>query len=411
LNAIIVTIGDELLQGLTLDTNSSWIGKNLLSYNINVTKTLSIGDTSNQIVFEIKNILQEEFDFLFITGGLGPTHDDITKSAFVRIMNDELVFDENYYLELKQKFSKNSIKMLPMHRTQALLLKKGDIIPNDFGTALGTHYSIDNKHIFIMPGVPTEMKTMVSKYIIPKYIKSDPKNMIITIKTIGITESHLSEKLNFLMKKYSTECKFSFLPSYKGVSFRITQTKDNSNLLMLKDQFINQIQPYAYGLNDDTLELIVSLKLTKLNLTISTAESCTGGLLSKLLTDIPGSSNYFLGGISPYNNKLKEIMLDIPKSSLEKHGAVSNDTALKMAKNIRLKTGSDIGISTTGIAGPGGGNKSKPIGLVYIGLSTKNQDYVKKYNLNFNRNINRIVTTYKALNMIRLLINENNFES
>lgn len=411
MNAVIVTIGNELIQGFTLDTNASWIGQTLLPYNIQIKKIITVGDTSKQIIYEINNILKENFNFLFITGGLGPTHDDITKNAFIEIMDDELIFDEKYYKELIQKFNKNSIKILEMHRSQALRLKKSTSIPNDCGTALGIHYSNKDKQIFIMPGVPREMKNMVTKYIVPNYLKLKPEKNIITIKTFGITESHLSEKVNPLMKKYNKTCKFAFLPHYTGVSFRISNINSNLKLSIIKDEFWDLMTPYAYGTDNDSLESIISEKLTNLNLTIASAESCTGGLISKYLTDTPGSSSYFLGGITPYNNNLKHSLLNISELSIKKHGAVSECIALKMAEQIRILTNADIGISTTGIAGPGGGTKSKPVGLVYIGLSTKSKNIVEKYIFRFDRKNNRILTAHKALDMIRLLINKNNFES
>ena len=407
MNAIIVTIGNELLQGFTLDTNASWIGKTLLPYNIQIKKIVTIGDALDQIVCEINNILKENFNFLFITGGLGPTHDDITKNAFIKIMDDELIFDEKYYKELIQKFNKNSMKMLEMHRSQALRLKKSISIPNDCGTALGIHYSIKDKQIFIMPGVPLEMKNMVTKYIVPTFLKLKAEQNIITIKTFGITESHLSEKVNPLMQKYKKTCKFAFLPHYTGVSFRISKINSNLNLSNIKDEFWELMTPYAYGTDEESLQSIISNKLINLNLTIASAESCTGGLISKYLTDTPGSSSCFLGGITPYNNNLKHLLLNISKLSIKKYGAVSEFIALKMAEQIRLLTSADIGISTTGIAGPGGGTKSKPVGLVYIGLSTKNKNIVKKYIFRYDRNNNRIITAYKALDMIRLLIYKN----
>jgi len=410
LNAVIVTIGNELLQGFTLDTNASWIGKTLLAYNIQIKKIVTVGDTSDQIIYEINNILKENFNFLFVTGGLGPTHDDITKNAFIKIMDDELIFDEKYYKELIQKFNQNSIKMLEMHRTQAFQLKKSISIPNDCGTALGIHYSIEDKQIFIMPGVPREMKNMVTKHIVPTFLKLKAEQNIITIKTFGITESHLSEKVKPLMQKYKKTCKFAFLPQYTGVSFRISKIDSNINLLNIKDEFWKLMIPYAYGTDEDSLQSIISNKLINLNLTIASAESCTGGLISKYLTDTPGSSSCFLGGITPYNNNLKHSLLNISKLSIQKYGAVSEFIALKMAEQIRILTNADIGISTTGIAGPGGGTKSKPVGLVYIGLSTNNKNIVKKYIFRYDRKNNRILTAHKALDMIRLSI-KNNFES
>jgi nicotinamide-nucleotide amidase len=406
-NGAILTIGDELLQGFTVDTNSSWLGTTLLPYNIKISKKVAVGDNLNDIISETQIILDDNYDFLFVTGGLGPTHDDITKEAFRQFLNDELVFDEIYYNQLKHHFEKRSIKMPESNRSQAMLLKTADAIPNENGTALGMHFLIKGTHTFVMPGVPGEMHNMVKNYILPNYFKTTPEENIITIKTAGIMESHLAEKVNGLMEKYSNSFRFAFLPHYSGVSFRINKLNKNENLLNVKDEFYSAMLPYAYGINNDTLEEVLGLKLIEQKLTIATAESCTGGLISKRLTDIAGSSEYFLGSVTAYSNQLKTSLLDVPMDIINTHGAVSEETALKMANGVRAKTGADIGMSTTGISGPGGGTKNKPVGLVYIGVVTPEKSILKKYNFNFGRNIHREMTTTATLNITRLAIEQN----
>ncbi len=407
MNGAILTIGDELLQGFTVDTNSSWLGTTLLPYNIKISKKVAVGDNLNDIISETQNILDDNYDFLFVTGGLGPTHDDITKEAFRQLLNDEFIFDEIYYNQLKHHFEKRSIKMPESNRSQAMLLKTADAIPNENGTALGMHFLIKGTHTFVMPGVPGEMHNMVKNYILPNYFKTTPEENIITIKTAGIMESHLAEKVNGLMEKYSNSFRFAFLPHYSGVSFRINKLNKNENLLNVKDEFYSAMLPYAYGINNDTLEEVLGLKLIEQKLTIATAESCTGGLISKRLTDIAGSSEYFLGSVTAYSNQLKTSLLDVPMDIINTHGAVSEETALKMANGVRAKTGADIGISTTGISGPGGGTKNKPVGLVYIGVVTPEKSILKKYNFNFGRNIHREMTTTATLNITRLAIEQN----
>ena len=407
MNGAILTIGDELLQGFTVDTNSSWLGTTLLPYNIKISKKVAVGDNLNDIISETQNILDDNYDFLFVTGGLGPTHDDITKEAFRQLLNDELIFDAIYYNQLKHHFEKRSIKMPESNRSQAMLLKTADAIPNENGTALGMHFLIKGTHTFVMPGVPGEMHNMVKNYILPNYFKTTPEENIITIKTAGIMESHLAEKVNGLMEKYSNSFRFAFLPHYSGVSFRINKLNKNENLLNVKDEFYSAMLPYAYGINNDTLEEVLGLKLIEQKLTIATAESCTGGLISKRLTDIAGSSEYFLGSITAYSNQLKTSLLDVPMDIINAHGAVSEETALKMANGVRAKTGADIGMSTTGISGPGGGTKNKPVGLVYIGVVTPEKSILKKYNFNFGRNIHREMTTTATLNITRLAIEQN----
>ena len=406
MNACVLTIGDELLQGFTTDTNSSWLGMILLPYGINISKKITVGDDINSIVQESKKILDANFDFFFITGGLGPTHDDITKEAFCQLLNDELIFDEVYYSQLKDKFDKRLVKMPESNRSQAMLLKKADSIPNDSGSALGMHILEKRTHIFILPGVPREMKEIVSSYIIPNYIGTAPEENYLTIKTAGVMESRLAESVKELMEKYSNSYRFAFLPHYNGVSFRIRKLGEKNDFQDVKNDFFKAMQPYAYGINDDSLEGVLGEKLKNKKLTISVAESCTGGLIGKRLTDTAGSSEYFLGSITAYSNQLKTTLLDISDETLNEYGAVSEQTALEMAKGIRNKTGSNIGLSTTGISGPGGGTKTKPVGLVYIGLVTPEKSIVKKYNFHFGRHIHREMTTTAALNITRLTLED-----
>ena len=406
MNACVLTIGDELLQGFTTDTNSSWLGMTLLPYGINISKKITVGDDINSIVQESKKILDANFDFFFITGGLGPTHDDITKEAFCQLLNDELIFDEVYYSQLKDKFDKRLVKMPESNRSQAMLLKKANSIPNDSGSALGMHILEKRTHIFILPGVPREMKEMVSSYIIPNYIGTAPEENYLTIKTAGVMESRLAESVKELMEKYSNSYRFAFLPHYNGVSFRIRKLGEKNDFQDVKNDFFKAMQPYAYGINDDSLEGVLGEKLKNKKLTISVAESCTGGLIGKRLTDNAGSSEYFLGSVTAYSNQLKTTLLNVSDEIINEHGAVSEQTALEMAKGIRNKTGSNIGLSTTGISGPGGGTKTKPVGLVYIGLVTPEKSIVKKYNFHFGRHIHREMTTTAALNITRLTLED-----
>ena len=406
MNACVLTIGDELLQGFTTDTNSSWLGMTLLPYGINISKKITVGDDINSIVQESKKILDANFDFFFITGGLGPTHDDITKEAFCQLLNDELIFDEVYYSQLKEKFDRRLVKMPESNRSQAMLLKRADSIPNDSGSALGMHILEKRTHIFILPGVPREMKEMVSSYIIPNYIGTAPEENYLTIKTAGVMESRLAESVKELMEKYSNSYRFAFLPHYNGVSFRIRKLGEKNDFQDVKNDFFKAMQPYAYGINDDSLEGVLGEKLKNKKLTISVAESCTGGLIGKRLTDNAGSSEYFLGSVTAYSNQLKTTLLNVSDGIINEHGAVSEQTALEMAKGIRNKTGSNIGLSTTGISGPGGGTKTKPVGLVYIGLVTPEKSIVKKYNFHFGRHIHREMTTTAALNITRLTLED-----
>ena len=257
-----------------------------------------------------------------------------------------------------------------------------------------------------MPGVPGEMKKMVKRYIIPNYIKTSPNENFITIKTAGIMESRLAEKVNGFIEKYSNSFQFAFLPHFNGVSFRISKSGGGGELQRVKNEFFQEMQPYAYGINDDTLEGVLGEKLRDKKLTVAVAESCTGGLIGKRLTDTAGSSDYFLGSITAYSNQLKKSLLNVSEKTLEANGSVSEEAVLEMANGIRNNTKADIGLSTTGISGPGGGTEEKPVGLVYIGLVTPVKSIVKKYNFNFGRHIHREMTATAALNITRLSLED-----
>ncbi len=285
-----------------------------------------------------------------------------------------------------------------------MMLKSADVIPNDNGTALGMHFFHKGTHIFIMPGVPREMKKMVKQHIIPNYIKTSPNENFVTIKTAGVMESKLAEKVSELMDKYSNSFCFAFLPHFNGVSFRISKSGVEGDLQYVKSEFYQEMQPYSYGYNNDTLEGVLGKKIKEKKLTIAVAESCTGGLIGKRLTDTAGSSDYFLGSITAYSNRLKKSLLNVSEKTLEINGAVSEEVALEMANGIRNKTRADIGLSTTGISGPGGGTETKPVGLVYIGLVTCEKSIVKKYNSDFGRHIHREMTATAALNLTRLCL-------
>ena len=292
--------------------------------------------------------------------------------------------------------------MPKINRSQAMLPKKADVIPNDSGSALGMHFLENKTHVFIMPGVPNEMKGMVQNYIIPNYLKNEPLIDQVTINTAGIMESHLSENTEKLMKKYSTTFHFAFLPHYNGVSFRIRKSNILDDLSSVKNEFFKAMQPYAYGFDDETLEGVLAEKLICKKLTISTAESCSGGLIGKRLTDVAGSSKYFMGSITAYSNNMKMDLLGVSENTIEEYGSVSEKVALEMAEGIRNHTHSDIGISTTGISGPDGGSKEKPLGLVYIAVATPKTSKVKKYIFKVTRHIHREMTATAALNIARL---------
>ena len=251
----IITIGDELLSGMTVDTNSSWLGIQLEKYNIDVIKTISIGDNCDAIQQTIESIINENHDFIFITGGLGPTHDDVTKNAIKTILNTNEYIDNNYLIQLKNKYKKAGIEFLKSNINQAVMLSNTTTLDNHIGSALGIYFKVNNTDLFVMPGVPKEMKNMFNNVIVPKYFtKYESKHYSITLLTSGIYESKISEILEEYINKYKHTIKFSFLPSYKGVKIRLKLQNNNFELLnRVASTITEKLGKYIYGRDDDTL--------------------------------------------------------------------------------------------------------------------------------------------------------------
>jgi len=404
--ACIITIGDELLQGYTIDTNSSWLGKKLNKFNVRVQRKITIADELDVIHHELLAAL-DNYDLVFVTGGLGPTLDDVTQTAIKNILGTGLEFDENYFSKLKQKFADRKMSMPPNNRSQAMVINGTKVIPNSLGTARGIHVEKDGRHLFSMPGVPIEMKGMFNEYIIKNYLPKVKKESIALIRTTGIIESNLAEKIKGHIDEYSDRYSFSYLPKFTGVDFKIRQDVPCTvGLEKVSQYFFEWLSPYAYGWENETLESVLAMQLIQKGLTLSVAESCTGGLIGKRITDIAGSSSFFLGGVIAYSNEIKINQLGISKALLKKNGAVSASVAKLMANNIQSITGSDIGIATTGISGPTGGSEKKPVGLVFIAISYNKNVWVKEFNFFPRRAIHREITSQSALNMIRKVINE-----
>jgi len=403
--ACIITIGDELLQGYTIDTNSSWLGKKINNYNVRVQRKITIADEIDVIQHELSDAL-DNYDLVFVTGGLGPTLDDVTQTAIKNILGTDLKFDEDYFSKLKVKFSDRNMSMPPNNRSQAMVINGTKVIPNSLGTARGIHIEKGGRHLFSMPGVPTEMEGMFNEYIIENYLPKVKKESIALILTTGIIESNLAEKIKEQIDKYSDRYSFSYLPKFTGVDFKIRQDKPcKLGLETVSKYFFEWLSPYAYGWENETLESVLAYQLIEKGLTISVAESCTGGLISKRITDVAGSSSFYQGGIIAYSNDIKINQLGISKVLLKKNGAVSRSVAKAMAESIQSITKSDIGIATTGISGPTGGSEKKPVGLVYIAISFQDNVWVKEFNFFPRRLIHREITSQTALNMVRKVIN------
>tara|TARA_B110000263_G_scaffold174489_1_gene152395 strand:- start:727 stop:1941 length:1215 start_codon:yes stop_codon:yes gene_type:complete len=395
----LITIGAELLNGTRTDTNASWIGQSIVTIGANINWHMTVNDSDESILNSL-NQIPSDVKIVLCTGGLGPTHDDITASVLYKYFNDKPLFDEKYWSLLIDKFKDRGIQIPEANKNQAIKPKIGKIIPNPIGSARGLHFKNNNFQLFSMPGVPSEMKAMMNDYILPIISEmSQTENYVKLIRTTGIMESALYEIMEPYLKN-NNDVNVAFLPRFTGVDLRISSNK-NEALVEFLDQILDLLDKYYYADDDIELEDVLGQVIIHNKKTISTAESCTGGLISDRLTNTPNSSSYFKGGVVAYSNSIKIKLLNVNKDTINKNGAVSKEVALEMAQGIRKNLNVDIGLSTTGIAGPGGGSKEKPIGLVYIGISASNFDKVYKFNFTNNRKTNKLMTSQAALNILR----------
>ena len=398
----LVTIGAELLNGARTNTNAAWIGQNVISVGGVIDWHMTVNDEKNTIESALDEV-PTSIDVVLCTGGLGPTHDDITSSVLYDYFGAKPEFDEQYWQLLTKKFAARDQVIPDINRNQAMKPDIGEVILNPIGSARGLHLSNKSYHLFAMPGVPVEMKSMMTDTILP-WIESRSKSKIhVTVmRTTGIMESVLYEKVQGVLDDYP-QINVAFLPRFTGVDIRLT-TSDKNTLNRLVDQISPVIQKYHFGGEGVELEDAVGSLLIKNRKTIATAESCTGGLIGDRLTNISGSSLYYKGGIVAYSNSVKEKTIGVKKETLDSAGSVSEETALEMARGIRNKLNADIGLSTTGIAGPKGGTKEKPVGLVYIAISYDRGEKVYRFTFTPYRKTNKLMTSQAALNITRIHI-------
>tara|TARA_Y100001954_G_scaffold49889_1_gene52683 strand:+ start:1815 stop:3026 length:1212 start_codon:yes stop_codon:yes gene_type:complete len=397
----ILTIGNEILQGYTLDTNAQSISEELNKRNIKTTIHLSIPDDIFKIKEKVDKFIIKNYDYIFITGGLGPTHDDITKKALIELFETEIKFLSDRHTIISKKFNKVNLP-----KCQSEILAISNPLENSIGTALGMYFKFKKSEIIILPGVPIEMKSMLCSYLddIKKIRKVT--NNVITINTCGIYETKLYEKVKFFISKNDKHIFFSFLPSYEGVKIRLTALSDQANLNKTKNELVKILDDYAYGIDKVTLEEKVSNILINKNLNLSICESCTGGFISKSLTDISGSSKFFIGSVVAYNNLIKQKIVKIPKVTLDTYGAVSNQVSEKMALNISKIFKTNISIACTGISGPEGGTKEKPLGTVFISIYYLDKIKTKKFIFNVDRKSHRLMTKQASLYMLWRILKE-----
>ena len=408
MNAHIITIGDEILIGQTLNTNAAFIGSRLLELNINIKKTSVVGDNEDEILKEFNECFRDN-DLVIVTGGLGPTHDDITLQCVVKFFETELVRNEDVLQDVINIFARRGRQITKINEDQALVPKSGKVIRNKLGTAPGIWIEKDNKVFVVMPGVPFEMKEMINSYVIPnlkeKYGQPEVIIKRLILQTTGIPESFLFTRLGNL-DELLDGAKMAFLPSQYGVKLRITVSEQNEDaarnkLSEIEQKIRNKAGRYIFAAGEELLEEVVGRLLKERELTIALAESCTGGNIANLITNISGSSEYFERGVVSYSNGSKVELLKVDEETLLEHGAISAEVAQQMAQGIRSISGTDLGLSVTGILGPTGATPGKPVGLVYIAICDNTIVSVKKFLFGEDRILNKQRATQAALDMIR----------
>lgn len=406
MKAEIITVGTEILLGDIVNTNSQFLAKELASLGLDVYYQSTVGDNESRLIDTLNESLDRS-DIIITTGGLGPTNDDITKEVAAKCFNQELVFYNDIWKDIKQYFEKIGVEPTENNKKQAYFPKDCIILNNSNGTAPGAILKKENKMIIVLPGPPKEMIPMFNNEL-KKHLENLTNYKLIsrTLRFFGIGESKLEDKLSDIINNQTNP---TIAPYAKEgeVTLRITAksyTKDDADNLI--DEVENKIKTlvgkYLYGYGETTLEETVAKLLVEKNLTIAVSESCTGGMVSSTLIDYPGISQVFMEGCVTYSNEAKMSRLGVKKETLDNFGAVSTETAIEMAKGVAMNLKTNVGLSTTGIAGPGGGTTEKPVGLVYIGLYINGKTKVKKLNLAGSREKIRVKATKEALNFLRL---------
>jgi nicotinamide-nucleotide amidase len=405
--AEVITIGDEILYGQITDTNTQWISAELDKLGIRTVRKSSVGDTKERIL-EILQEAESRADIILITGGLGPTKDDITKNVLAQYFNSNLVIHEQALVEVTAYFKSRGKELTEINQSQAALPDTCTFISNKRGTAPGMWFEKNGKVFVSMPGVPHEMKGMMTDTILSKLQKHFETPIIYhkMIKTVGIGESFLATKIEQWEDNLPSHIKLAYLPTMGQVRLRLTA--NGTDLATLQADVETQtaqlrslVGEYIYGYDNDTLESVTSKLLLKHKYSIAVAESCSVGYISYSLGSIAGCSQYFMGSIIAYSNEAKTNLLGVSRNTIETFGAVSEETVKEMAQQVRIKFNTNIGMSSSGIAGPSGGSKDKPVGTVWIAYADEKQTVARKLQLGNDRDLNIKLTAVHILNLLR----------
>ena len=407
IKAEIITIGDEILYGQITDTNTQWISAELDKIGIKTVRKSSVGDTEEAIM-EIFAESSKRADLVIVTGGLGPTKDDITKKTFCKYFNSVLIDHPQAELDVRAYFQKRGFVLSETNKSQYQLPSNAVYVQNTMGTAPGMWFDYEGVIYISLPGVPYEMKGLMSLSMLPKLQEHFNTPVIFhkVIRTIGIGESTLAEMIDIWEDSLPENIKLAYLPSMGSVKLRLTGFGDDLEIIKKEveeqhDKVLPLINEFVYGYGNQELEEAIGQLLIKNNQTVSVAESCTGGYLGHLFTKVSGSSAYFTGGILSYDNSVKINQLGVKEETLNNFGAVSEQTVIEMAQNVRKIMGTTYGLATSGIAGPNGGSTDKPVGTIWIAIATDQNTITKKLTLGGFREQNIHLTSVNILNLLR----------
>ncbi len=407
MNAEIVAVGTELLLGQNVDTNSSWIAQRLALLGWDVFAFQAVGDNERRMEAALR-LAAERSQAVLATGGLGPTVDDVTRKVAAKLSQRQLVFHEDLAKRIEERFSRSGKPFPKVNLNQAFIPQGATVVPNPVGTAPGFIVKVQKSHLICLPGVPAEMKAMFEETVGPFLKSLRPEGSLIksrVYRTTGISESRLNEKIVDIFER-STNPTVGVLAHPEGVDIRLTAKAESGAqadtlLDSLGRVLTSRLPTVIYGLDRDGLETIVGRLLTTRRLTLAVAESCTGGLIAHRLTQVPGSSNYFLNGFVVYGNESKIRLLQVSPDLIETKGAVSRETAEFLARNCREKSRADIALSTTGIAGPGGGTPQKPVGLTYIAVADEQGAQAMEFHFTGDRETVKKKASQAALEILR----------
>ncbi len=413
MKAEIISIGDEILIGQVVNTNAAWISEQLTGIGIEVDRHHAIADRKEDILEALTNSGRKA-ELVILTGGIGPTLDDITKTTLAEYFGSRLVHNEEA-LERIKELLKGRVDMNELNIGQAMLPDNCRLIPNFHGTASGMWFEKDGVQYISLPGVPYEMKAMMSDYILSGLREKYDLPAIVykTVMVQGIAESHLATLLKDYEQSLPPEVKLAYLPSPGRIRLRISSSgADRHEVEERVERQIERLLPlipegHSYGLDEERLEVLIAPLLKERKSTLATAESCTGGAIAQLITSVPGSSEYFIGSVVAYSNKVKEESLGVNPESIAAHGAVSREVVEQMAEGVRKRLGADYAVATSGIAGPDGGTKEKPVGTTWIAVASAETTKSAVYSLGKHRGRNIRKAALTGLNMLRNLLLQN----